>query len=124
MPTHRQGLDQRSDIQPDIVRDLVHRVLWHYDMLGETATPAAESNEAILIAAIDKAVLTGAALSVIDDRLYAHSITAGKALAYAFADIFNDPAKLMSEGQGYRLPSDRVWRSRTKGGPSDVLMEV
>lgn len=69
--------------------------------------PTAETHKAILIAAIDQAILTSTTVAIVDDRLHAHSV-ASLELLNTFANLLHNTAELVAEGQRHLLASNRM----------------
>lgn len=96
VPADREGLDEGTDLEWDVVGEMVQGGDGHDDVVCKAAAPATESDEAVLPAAVVEAFFAGAACAVVDDGLDYDSV-AGLVVCHAFADFFDYTAEFMAE---------------------------
>ena len=78
-------------------------------MLGQTTPPATQSDKAIAVAAVWRAVFAGAAFAAVDDGLDTDAISGFEFGVDAFADFFNGAAEFVAKGQRDGFACDWVW---------------
>ena len=76
-------------------------------MLAHPAPPAAQPDEAVLVAAVDQLLDAGAAVAVPDGGLHAHAV-AFFDVRDRRADFFHDAGELVAQRQGEGFVGDGV----------------
>lgn len=82
----------------------------------------AETDEPIVVAAIDQAFFTRPTCAIVDDRLYADAISNCETLRHVFSHLFNGARELMAKGHWHRLFRDGMWCCRGKRRAAEELV--
>ena len=82
-----------------------------------------QSYETITVANVWRLPQTGTTCTIIDDRLYTHSVTLFE-FCDTSSDLLDNAAELMPKSQRHRLFRDRVWRRWAEVRSSKILVQI
>ena len=85
--------------------------------------PTTQSDETILVAAVDEARFTGPARAVVYDRLY-HNSFSDLHIAHTFANLFDYPAELVAQGERCTFSGNGMRCGWYYVGTAEILVEV
>lgn len=125
VPADGEGLDEGTDFEGDVVGELLDSSVGDDGGLGQAAAPAAETDEAVAVAAVDETAGAGAAVTVVDDGLNADAV-ALLDVGDALADLLNNTGEFVAKGDGVGLVGDgmRLAGLGDQVGTAEVLVEV
>lgn len=83
--------------QADIVWNLLNTIFWDDEVLGQSATPPAQTDESIAVTTVRSPIVASSAITTIDDGLNANPISSLKLLVNALSELFYSAAELVAE---------------------------
>lgn len=107
VPADGQGFDQGADLERDAVGQGLDAARGHGHVLAQPTPPAAQADEAVLVAAVDQAAAAGPAVAVVDGRLHAHPV-ARPDVRHPLPHLLDDARELVAEREREGLARDRV----------------